>query len=92
MKNVNFYKISLILCIVLSVTGVVFRIQHYPYGQMLIILGTLSSLGFIIPGLTDVFKNENNKIPAKSAWLVCFIFLSWITGLVYFKTYKKRNG
>jgi hypothetical protein len=90
MKKVKFYQFSLNICIVFTILGALFKIQHYPYGQLLLILGTISSLGFIVPGLIDVFKNEKNNIPAKMAWLVCFIFLSWITGLIYSGTYKKR--
>jgi hypothetical protein len=92
MKKVKLYRISLIICIIFTILGADFKIQHYPYSQLLLGFATISSLGFIIPALIDVFSNEKNKLIAKFAWLICFIFLSWITGLLYFKTYARRNN
>ncbi len=91
MTKVKFYRISLIICIIFSILGADFKIQHYPYSQLLLGIATVSSLGFIIPALIDVFKNESNGFVKKFAWLICFIFFSWITGLIYSKTYTKRN-
>jgi len=92
MKKIRLYRISLLICIILTIFGAIFKIQHYPFSQLLIIIGTISSLGFIIPALIDVFNNEKNNFMAKFAWLICFIFLSWIAGLIYFKTYARRNN
>jgi len=76
----------------LTIFGAIFKILHYPFGQTLMIVGTICSLGFIIPALIDVFNNEKNKFIEKFAWLICFIFLSWIAGLIYYKTYSRRNN
>jgi hypothetical protein len=91
MNKVTAFKVSLIITIVFNLLGTYFKIAHYPYGNMLIWIGIIASLGFIISGLADVFKNENSRPMEKLMWTVGFIFLSFIAGLLYYPKFKKRN-
>lgn len=91
MNSKTLYKTALILTAVFSVVGILFKLQHYPYGSFLLGISTLTSLGFIIPGLLDVFPNRRIKPHEKLMWTVGFVFLSWVAGLLYWPKLK-NNG
>jgi len=91
MKKVTVFKVSLIIAIILNILGAYFKIAHYPYGSFILSVGLIAGLGFIIPGLIDVFRNDNSKPLEKLMWTVGFVFLSGIAGLLYFPKFKKRN-
>jgi hypothetical protein len=74
------------------VLGVICKIQHFPYGGLLLGLSALASLGFIIPGLADVFDKVKYKLHEKLMWTVGFIFLSWIAGFLYWPEFKKERA
>ncbi len=92
MNNLTVFRTSLILTTVFNLLGIFFKIQHYPYGVLLLGLSALASLGFIIPGLADVFDKVKYKLHEKLMWTVGFIFLSWIAGILYWPEFKKGTA
>ena len=92
MNRVMIYKLSLFISIALIVIGAVFRIQHWPQGSNLIMIGGAASLAFIFLGAKDVLSNQKESAIVKIMWMVGFIFLSWVTGATYLQQFRKRNG
>ena len=91
MNKVMFYKWSLIAAMVFIVIGAFVKIMHYPNGAIILSIGLLSSLIFIVLGLIDVYSDKKMEIPVKFMWLIGFIFISWISGILYYPNFKKRN-
>jgi len=91
MNKVAAFKVSLIITIVFNLLGTYFKIAHYPYGNTLLWIGFFASLGFIVQGLTHVFRNDISKPMEKFMWTVGFIFLPLLAGLLYYPKFKKRK-
>lgn len=88
MKNASFYLISLILALVFSVIGAFLKILHLPGGSEVLIVSMAFTLAFIVIGLMDVFRTRIRPIE-KLMWLTGFLFVSWITGIVYYFVSKR---
>jgi len=91
MNKVTLYKASLILTAILCLVGAFFKIQHYPYGNILLTMGKAISLVVMFLCLTDIYKDDHYNTSERFLWTIGFIFLSWISGVLYFPKYKKRN-
>lgn len=91
MNRVTAFKVSLIITIIFNLLGAYFKIAHYPYSNILLWIGFITSLVFIVQGLTDVVRNDNSRQMERLMWSVGFIFLSWIAGILYYPKFKKRN-
>jgi small basic protein len=81
--------LSLIITLVLTIIGAMFKITHWANGNNLISAALIASLGYVILGIRDVFSNQKSNLFVKLIWLTGFIFVSWITGLIYYPIFKK---
>jgi hypothetical protein len=61
-------------------------------GNFLLGPGSIFALIILVLGLKDVFSNENIKMNEKMMWLTGFIFILPIAGILYFPTFRQRNG
>ena len=84
MNNIKLYKFSLILSIPVIIIGAMIKIQHWPLASLIISIGLLISLIYIVIGLIDVYKNDNKMLPEKLMWLIGFLMIPMITGLIYY--------
>jgi len=71
------------------IIGAMFKITHWANGNNFISAGLIASLGYIILGIRDVFSNQKTNLLTKLMWLIGFIFVPWITGLIYYPVFKK---
>jgi uncharacterized membrane protein (DUF373 family) len=58
--------------------------MHYPGASPMLLLGMVISFIFIIIALKEIFVDKSNSKFEKLLWLIAFIFLSLITGIVYY--------
>ena len=87
---INIYKLTLIISFFATVVGAMFKIMHWPGASLLLNIGVVLSLVYILIALTNIYKSDKSIIE-KILWLIGFISLSWITGLVfYFKEMRKK--
>jgi len=91
MNKLNLYKLSLILSLTFSVVGAFSKIMHQPIASALLPIGILISLIYIVIGVYDSFMDAKNASLVKIMWLVGFICLSWIVGLLYYPHLKKNS-
>jgi hypothetical protein len=91
MNKVTIYRYSLILSIVASTAGATLKILHYPYSGILLPLGLVLSLIYICIGLYDSFLDKKEPNIIKLMWLVGFVVLSWIVGILYLPKLKKNQ-
>ena len=84
MDKIKLYKFSLLLSIPAIIIGALFKIQHWPSSSLIMLIGLFISLIYIVIGLIDVYKNDNKMLPEKLMWLIGFLMIPMITGLIYY--------
>ncbi len=91
MKKKVIYTLSLTISIFLLVVSFLFRIQHYPGQRLLFILTTLFSIVYVFIALFDIYIDENKTTFEKGGWLIGFLLLTPIFGIVYYFTHIIKN-
>ena len=85
------FKIALNLSISVLLIGILFIIQHWPYGNNLMTIGYLISIIYVFIGLVEIYKDEDKSIFEKGGWLIGFLILTPIFGLIYYYTEIKKR-
>lgn len=88
--KLRIYKISLILTIIILLISAQFKISHWPGGNLMGQIGLSISLIFILIAFFDIFKRETIKPFVKIIWILGFIILNWIVGIIYYKRVIKK--
>ncbi len=88
---IRFYKPSLIISLMITIIGAMFKIMHWPGASTLLIIGLLTSLIYILIALFKIFQIENKSVIEKLLWLIGFICFSWIVGLIYYYSELRQN-
>jgi uncharacterized membrane protein HdeD (DUF308 family) len=90
MKQEQILFYSYTASIAVSILGAILKIMHGQGGETLIIISLLLLLVFIISASREV--SASVKIPSseKSMWIIGFVCLSLIAGLVYLKQGRRR--
>jgi len=92
MKINNPFKALFAGALILTLIGAFFKINHWPYAQIILIIGLLSSLSYIIVGIIEVNKSNKIKPQEKLLWTIGFISLAltFITAVLYLAFGRKR--
>ncbi len=88
---IRFYKPSLIISLMITIIGAMFKIMHWPGASTLLIIGLLTSLIYILIALFKIYQIENKSVIEKLLWLIGFICFSWIVGLIYYYSELRQN-
>ena len=90
MKLGTIVKWSFIISLTRSVIAAYMKIKHMETADTYLTISILSTLLFIATAIYEV--RTSNKIDnfEKTMWTIAFIFLSGITGLIYFFIGRKR--
>jgi hypothetical protein len=91
MKKVTIYQLSLWIGICFFITGFYLRKSGNNTGDFLFGSGSIFVLIILILGLKDVFSNEKIKLNERIMWLIGFVFILPVAGILYFPTFRKRN-
>jgi uncharacterized membrane protein len=91
MKKVEIYKLALWLGIITLIVGFYTKISHYPMASFFLGFTSVWALIIIILGLKDVFSNKRINLTERIMWIVGFFFLTYIAGILYYSTFRKRN-
>jgi hypothetical protein len=90
MDKKKIIMISFISSLFLTIVGALFKIMHWPYASILLTVGLLCSLVYVVLCLMEISNSKKVTGLEKLMWLVGFIFISHITGLVYLLSARKR--
>jgi len=90
-NKVIVYRLSLWIGIPTALIGWYLQRTNYMLADFIIAPAAICTFVILILGLIDVLSNNKIKTSEKLMWVCGFIFITFITGLLYFKTYKKRN-
>jgi hypothetical protein len=82
--------ISLAISFILTIVGALFKIMHWPFASILIGVGLLLSLIYIVLCLIEISNSKKTNTAERYMWLVGFIFMAQITGLVYLSFARDR--
>ena len=91
MKKATIYRLSLWIGICLFLIGFYLTRSENILGDFLLGLGSIFALTILVLGLKDVYSNERINSNERIMWLIGFIFILPIVGILYFPTYRKRN-
>lgn len=82
--------ISLAISFIITIVGALFKIMHWPFASILIGVGLLLSLVYIVLCLIEISNSKKTNTAERFMWLVGFIFMAQITGLVYLSFARDR--
>jgi hypothetical protein len=78
-----FWCYFLIIAIALPMAGAVAKIMHLPFADILLTLSVIIQIPCVIYALYHLFSNNHYSKAEKIVLLICFIFLSPLTMLLY---------
>ena len=78
------YLPSLLVSIILSFLGAIFKMKHYPGAGFMLQGALLVSFVYIVLGIINVWGRTDKGIINKVLWTVGFLLFSWVSGLIYY--------
>ncbi len=76
--------------LILAPIGAFFKIAHFNYYEPFLIFGVMLSIIFIFLSIIEVASSNRIGNNEKVMWLICFIFLNGLTGILYYFMGRKR--
>lgn len=86
----NYYRISFLIGVALYAIYGIFKINHMETSIILPILVLIPTLAYVIIGIYEVSKSSRIEKLEKAIWILGFILLTLITGILYFLLGQKR--
>jgi len=90
-NKVIVYRLSLWIGISTALIGFYLHRTDFILSDLVIAIGSICALIILIFGLIDIFSNNKIKKTEKIMWVSEFIFLTFIAGILYLRSFKKRN-
>ena len=90
MKLGSIVKSSFVTSFIITLIGAYFKIMHSEGAEVLLITGLIATLVFIASAIYEVRTSNRIDHTEKTMWTIAFIFMSGITGLIYFLIGRKR--
>jgi hypothetical protein len=86
----NLFQKAFATSFLFIIIGAMMKISHWEYASIFLIIGILSSILFVVVGIYEV--NNSNKISSskKVLWIIGFILFSFIVGLFYLISGRKK--
>lgn len=92
MKKTTIYSISLLIIICSIISGIYLVNMENNSGYYLLGPGAFFALILLVLGLKDVYSNKKINQNERIMWLIGFVFIMPIVGLLYYPTFKRRNA
>ena len=90
MENKQILNLSFALSFVIVIIGALFKIMHYPYSQLFLIVGLISMLVFWYVAISEIKSSTKIDGSEKFMWIIGLIFFGSVAGLVYLLSARKR--
>lgn len=84
------FKYFFAIAFFVSIVAATLKILHVEGSQTLFIIAVLSTAIYILLGVFEVNYSTKIKSPEKIMWTIGFIFLGFITGIIYLFAARKR--
>lgn len=82
---------SFIISFVITIPGALFKIMHWPFANIFLMIGVLSLVVFIIGSIYEISNSKKLEGTEKFMWIMGFIFFGMFTGLLYLLSYRKKT-
>ncbi|ESU23662.1 hypothetical protein FLJC2902T_32240 [Flavobacterium limnosediminis JC2902] len=86
----NLFKKAFLVALSITIIGAIMKITHMDGAQILLILGVLSTLGYVVIGIYEVNISKRINQSEKIMWTIGFIFINFFAGLLYLINGRKR--
>ena len=90
MNKEKILKSSLFIAIGIAIFASWLKIVHRPGADNLMLLSFLAGAVFIITAIREVTSSQKIDRPEKIMWVLGFLFLTGIAGLIYVFSARKR--
>ncbi len=80
------YMASFATCII----GAFIKIMHGQGAENMLIISLFLSLIFIVNAIREVSSSQKIPSSEKSIWIIGFVFMSLIVGMIYLKQGRRR--
>lgn len=81
---------SFIISFFFSIVGALLKIMHVPFANSVLTIGILALAVFVFMCIYEIVNSNKIAQSEKIMWVVGFLFLGQITGLVYLLSGRKR--
>ena len=81
---------SFIISFVLTIPGALFKIMHWPFANIFLMIGVLSLLVFIVGSIYEISNSKKLEGTEKFIWIMGFIFFGMFTGLLYLLSGRRK--
>ena len=89
MKKNQILKITFAFAYIISIFGVLSKINHWAFHDGILLIVLLATFVYIAIGIYEVNQSKKLQSIDKIFWTLSFIFLSFIAGFYYYAF--KRN-
>lgn len=83
-------RTSLFISIGIAILATWFKLMHEPGSDSFLLISMVAASVFIITAILEVSQSEKIDRSEKIMWIVGFLFLTGIAGLVYIFSGRKR--
>ena len=83
-------KISFAVSLLCLLSGLVFKILHFPLSEEVVIISLLAALVFIIIALPEVWSSGTIHKSEKIMWTAGFLVMLGLAGILYLVNGRKR--
>ncbi len=88
--NNRLLKTSFILMVCISISGVILKVMDNAWTEAFLIAAVLTALIFMAAAINEVTNSTRIERNEKIMWVIGFIFMSGIAGLIYLLSARKR--
>lgn len=78
-----------LLSALVTISGAVLKIMHVEAGDVLLVTSFFAIVAFMLVAAPEIFRSKQIQTVEKVMWLVAFIFMLSISGLLYLVMRRK---
>lgn len=85
----QFLKATYLFNIALTIVGAIFKINHYPNGETIILFAIFAMMAYSLPVLLEIFRSTRIGTSEKLMWITGMLCLTPLAGYLYL--FKARH-
>ena len=81
---------ALLLYFVSFIVGVIFKMMHLPYVEVILIIIFVSAIVFIALAVYEIVQSSRIDMNEKIMWVIALLFLGFLSSALYWFSGRKR--
>ncbi|HSN60986.1 MAG TPA: hypothetical protein VLR49_08630 [Ferruginibacter sp.] len=90
MNKDKILRSSLFISIAIAILATWYKLMHKPGFDSLFLVSIIAGIVFITTAIMEVSRSEKIDRSEKTMWIIGFLFLTTIAGLIYVLSARKR--